>query len=444
MRQKRSWVLASLVLASGCAGTFEDEVSQPEEGVEELGNPFFVPPSEKFMYVSAINRGGSADPDMMFVVGLDPKKSATYGKIVHRADMGELGDEVHHMGYSHDKKRMLIPGVFSGRMYVFDLNDPLKPKLTRTTTTTSTGYVVPHTVIPYKPGRALVTMIGALNATTSPGGIVEVDDTTGNVIRNFGPGPDRGPDDVGPTYMYDFDYHQGTGISTTFGPPALVGGGINPAGLGNTIAIWNVDQKKVTQEVDLGANNGALEVRFIKKPGSRYGYINTPGTSAIWLFEDEDNDGNYSFHQVLGPEDGLLIPVDMLLSFDHKYMYITNWVGDNVQQWDISDRYNPVLVGQATVPHANMIRLSVDGKRLYVTNGLLSTWDDDLALGGPRNTNYGLWAFHVNTKQGGLTSFTGNDSPWVQFDSVQKKTSTGPAGPHMMLFDAAATIVDHH
>jgi selenium-binding protein 1 len=327
---------------------------------------------------------------------------------------------------------------------VFGLSNPKKPSLQRVTDLTTSGYIVPHTTIPFKKGRDLVTMIGAATATTGPGGIIVVDDTTGNFVEHFGPGPNRDAGDVGPTYMYDFDFHRGIGISTTFGHPAGVGGGINPAGLGNTIAIWDMEDRRVTQEVDLGTNSGALEVRFLKKDYKVRGYINAPGTSAVWLFEDEDCDGELTFHQVINPEDGLAIPVDMLLSYDQKFMYITNWVTDNVQQWDISDRYNPVLVGQATVPHANMLRLSTDGKRLYVTNSLLSTWDDDPALGPPRNTNYGLWAFNVNTQTGGLTSFTADGSPWISFDNVQKKTSVGPAGVHMMLFDADATIVDHH
>jgi selenium-binding protein 1 len=254
----------------------------------------------------------------------------------------------------------------------------------------------------------------------------------------------RDPGDVGPQYMYDFDYHGGRGISTTFGFPGAVAGGINPGGLGNTIAVWDFYDREVTQLVDLGTNSGALEVRFIKKPGSRSGYINTPGTHAVWYFEDDDCDGQLSFHQVLGPEDGLLIPVDMVLSFDYKYMYVSNWFANTVQQFDIRDRLNPVLKATVNVPHPNMVRISTDGRRLYVTNQLLSTWDDDPNFGPPRNDNYGLWAYDVDERHGGLESFTGNDDPWLSFESVQKQTSVGPAGPHMMLFDPAASIVDHH
>jgi hypothetical protein len=79
--------------------------------------------------------------------------------------------------------------------------------------------------------------------------------------------------------------------------------------------------------------------------------------------------------------------------------------------------------------------LSRDNARLYVSNSLLTTWDNDANFGPPRNTQYGIWLFNVSTETGGLTSFTDDGSAWVSFDEVQKKTSVGPAGPHMMLFD---------
>jgi selenium-binding protein 1 len=138
---------------------------------------------------------------------------------------------------------------------------------------------------------------------------------------------------------------------------------------------------------------------------------------------------------VLGPEDGLLIPADMLLSYDNKYMYLTNWFANTVQQFDITDPFNPVLTRAVTVPHANMLRLSRDNRRLYVTNSLLTPWDNDPDFGPPRNNDYGIWLFDVDTRSGRLTPFRPDGRAWVSFTNVRKKTTTGPAGPHMMLFD---------
>ena len=35
--------------------------------------------------------------------------------------MPNVGDEVHHYGYSHDQKRLLVPGLFSSRINVFEI-----------------------------------------------------------------------------------------------------------------------------------------------------------------------------------------------------------------------------------------------------------------------------------------------------------------------------------
>ena len=242
--------------------------------------------------------------------------------------------------------------------------------------------------------------------------------------------------------MYDFDalHKANRGISTTFGPPGSCGAGIAPACLGDEVAVWDLEQRKVIQLANLGANSGALEVRFIDKPGVRRAFINTPGTHAVWLADDDDNDGVFKFQQVLGPGDGLLIPADMLLSYDHKFMYLSNWFGNAVQQFDISDPFHPVLKASVAVPHPNMLRLSRDNQRLYVSNSLLTPWDNDANLGPPRNDRYGIWLFDVNGQAGGLTPASPDGSAWVSFTSIQKKYTVGPAGPHMMLFDPSVRL----
>jgi selenium-binding protein 1 len=396
---------------------------------------------ERYLYVATISQSAN-DPDFVAVVGADPRKR-DYGKIVNRVDMPNVGDELHHFGYSADQKRLLVPGLFSNRIHVFDVKGDGRKMSLRAVNeelVAQSGYVVPHGVMAMH-GKVLAPMIGAATDTTQPGGIVELDDRTGAFERHFGPGPARGPGDLGPKYMYDFAMTPDAerAISTTFGPPALCGGGIDPACLGNEVAVWDVHQEKVVQTADLGASSGALEVRFIRKHGVRRAFINTPGTSAIWLAHDDDRDGVFEFDQVLGPEDELVLPADMLLSYDERYMYVTNWFGNTVQQFDITDPFEPVLTATVSVPHPNMVRLSRDNRRLYVSNSLLTPWDDDPDFGAPRNDEYGIWLFEAK-KSGGLEPATKDGQPWVSFENVKKKATTGPAGPHMMLFDPSVPL----
>jgi selenium-binding protein 1 len=303
------------------------------------------------------------------------------------------------------------------------------------------GYVVPHGVMDMH-GELLVPMIGAATGTTLPGGLVEIDDRTGAFERYFGPGPTRGPGEAAPRYMYDFAAAPAgkRGISSTFGPPALCGGGIDPGCLGDEVAVWDLRKEEVVQTADLGPNSGALMVRFVKEHKARRAFINTPGTSAVWLADDDDRDGEYDFQQVLGPEDGLAIPADIILSYDGRFLYVTNWFGNTVQQYDISDPFDPVLTATVSVPHPNMLRLSPDNRRLYVSNSLLTPWDDDPDLGPARNDDYGIWLFDVAKRSGALTPIYADGRAWVSFENVAKKTSTGPAGPHMMLFDPSIPL----
>jgi methanethiol oxidase len=398
---------------------------------------------ERYLYVATIAQSAT-DPDFVAVIGADPKRS-DFGRIVSRIDMPKIGDELHHFGYSPNQRRLIVPGLFSNRIHVLGVEgngSTLSLEAVNEELAAKSGYVVPHGVMTTAHGKTLVPMIGAATGDTRPGGIVEIDDRTGAFKSYFGPGPTRSQGELGPKYMYDFAMLHGAdlGISTTFGPPALCGGGIDPSCLGDEVAVWDTARQKVTQVAKLGANNGALEVRFISDHGVRRALMNMPGTSTIWLADDDDRDGRFDFEQVLGPEDGILIPTDMLLSYDNRYMYVANWFGDTVQQFDISDPFNPVLTSTVAVPHPNMLRVSRDNQRLYVSNSLLTTWDNDPDFGPARNDEYGIWLFDVDQETGKLTSSTSDGSAWVSFENVQKKTTTGPAGPHMMLFDPSIRL----
>ena len=396
---------------------------------------------ERFLYVSTIAQSAT-DPDFVAVIGADPEQP-DFGEIVNRVDMPNPGDELHHFGYSADQQRLIVPGLFSNRIHVLDVGSDgstISLSAVNEDLAADSGYAVPHGVMSMH-GRLLAPMIGAATDATHPGGIVELDDRTGEFVDYFGPGPERDSSDIGTTYMYDFAMTPDAelAISTTFGSPAQCAPGIDPACLGAEVAVWDVHAEEVVQRADLGANSGALMARFIGDEGVRRAFINAPGTSAVWLADDDDGDGTFEFQQVLGPDDGLELPVDMVVSYDGKDLYVTNWFGNSVQRFDISDPFNPTLRVTVPVPHPNMLRLSPDNSRLYVTNSLLTPWDNDPDFGDPRNSDYGIWLFDVDAS-GDLTPLNADGSAWVDFMDVEKQTTTGPAGPHMMLFDPSIPL----
>jgi len=396
---------------------------------------------EKLLYVAAVEKtaaGANASPDAVFTVDVEPG-SPTYGKIIHRTDMTVLGDELHHFGYNWENTRLIVNSLFSQRVHILDVKtDPRHPKVETVNSSlhTDSGYVVPHTVIALPNGNALVTMIGGLaSGLGAPGGLIEINAATGKYVRPFGGDATRDYNATGPKYMYDVGIKPELNrmITTTFGLPKDIAGGIditNPTlGLGNEVCVWDAQSRRVIQRVNLGAGTGALEARWTNTYGEPVGYTNTPGTGAIWAWEDFDGDGVYAFHQVLT---GLGIPTDLVMTSDSKYLYAADWGQGRVFQINIQDRLHPRITATLNVPHAQMMRLSQDDSRLYVTNSLLSTWDDDTDIGSARNTSYGIFLIKNNHASGGMT-LVGN--PLVNFDSVQKATGTGPMRPHQIFFD---------
>ena len=394
---------------------------------------------EKYLYVACIDKGGK-DPDFLAVIGVDPNDPSSFSKIIHRIDMRHLGDELHHFGYNHDQSALMVPGLFSGRIYIIDVSDPRRPfiKTVNENLTKRSGYTIPHTIIGLPNGNNLVTMIGAKTASTAPGGLVEINGKTGEYVRTFGPPANRDFNKTFPKYMYDagIKLEVNRMITTSFGLPKNIAPGITVKDLGTDIYVWDWKEQKVLQKVNIGKGTGALEVRWRSKQGSTIGYTNAPGSNEIWAWEDIDGDGHYHFKVVIKLPEGS-IPTDMLLSKDDKFMFLGNWMGNNVQQYNIEDPFRPVLVGQVEIPYAQMLRLSPDQKRLYVTNSLLSTWDDtEFPKGVTRNNKYGIFLVDVDTEKGGMKLRPKNEF-FVDMMKVQKKSTVGPARPHMMLFDPA-------
>ena len=287
-------------------------------------------------------------------------------------------------------------------------------------------------------------MLGADTPTTAPGGLIEVCGETGEYLRDFGAGADRDHTKKGPTYMYDagFKPELNRMITTTFGLPKDIEGPINVAGFGDEISVWDLREEKVIQRVKISPNSGALEVRWLNEHGVPIGYTNAPGTSEIWMWHDLDADGLYTFEVAISLP-AFAVPTDILLSTDDKFLYIANWVGGgsqeggNIQQWNIEDPFHPFLVSQVDSPYAQMMRLSLDNKRLYFGNSLLSGWDDtEFPAGVTRNISYGVNKINIDHENGGMAL---ESEFFVDTSFIQKKNTVGPAGPHQIFFDAAAT-----
>jgi selenium-binding protein 1 len=137
----------------------------------------------------------------------------------------------------------------------------------------------------------------------------------------------------------------------------------------------------------------------------------------MWHFHRTN--GSYSADQVIAVEsveqDGWPFPVpglitDLVVSMDDRFLYFSNWLHGDLRQYDITDPANPRLTGQLQLGGVlgrpsdaardlhggpQMLQLSLDGRRLYVTNSLYSTWDNQFY------PELRSWLLRVNCLPGG-------------------------------------------
>src|SRR3954468_9476492 len=199
-------------------------------------------PGETHAYVVTLNTGSNGDgtPDALTVLDLEDG-SSTYGQVVGRLDMPNVGDELHHFGWNacssalcpwaahpHIERRyLLVPGLRSSRIHVIDVkDDPHNPKLEKVIEAdeiaSKTGYSRPHT-IHCGPDGIYVSALGNPEGD-GPGGIFLLDHENFSVKGQWE--EDRGPQEL----AYDFWWHlmHGTVISSEWGTPNMVEDGINP------------------------------------------------------------------------------------------------------------------------------------------------------------------------------------------------------------------------
>ncbi|HET7428879.1 MAG TPA: selenium-binding protein SBP56-related protein [Gaiellales bacterium] len=392
---------------------------------------------ERLAYVVALNpgaatgRNGDGRPDALCTVDLD-LESSTYGQIVNRLEMPNVGDELHHFGWNAcssalcpwaphphlERRYLLIPGLRSSRLHIVDVkDDPRSPTIAKVIEPEElegkTGYSRPHTSHCGPDG----IYMGALGNPQGdgPGGLFLLDHDSLDIK-----GPwerDRGDQQL----AYDFWWHLGhnTLITSEWGTPNMVEGGVNPEillsnGYGHHLHIWDLDARTHKQTIDLGAEHQmVLELRPSHDPTKAYGFVGVVVSTAdlsasIWLWQQQA-DGTYAARKVITipaePADPDQLPdalkpfsavpplvTDIALSVDDRYLYASCWGTGELKRWDVSDPANPVDAGSVRIggivgrsPHPasgalnggpQMVEVSRDGRRVYLTNSLYASWDE--------------------------------------------------------------------
>lgn len=418
-------------------------------------------PPETLAYVALLATGDDGKTDALGVVDTNPA-SPQFGRLVGKVDFPNGGNELHHFGWnacsSHlcpwapnahvERRYLVVPGTSSSRIHVVDTRpDPRRPKLVKVIegeeVMEKTGYAAPHTVH-CGPDGIYLNALGSTDGN-GPGGIFMLDHETFELKGQWE--HERGPQHL----AYDFAWHLGhdTMITSEWGTPNMVKDGVNPELLlggkyGHSLHVWDLRKRRHLSAIDLGASEQmVLELRPAHNPTRAYGFVGVvmsledlSSSVFLWYLDrrGRNSAGEWRAKKVITipaePAEPAQLPpllqgfkaaaplvTDINLSVDDRFLYVSCWGTGELRQYDVSDPFNPVLVATVRIggmvrraPHPRspsaplnggpqMVEVSRDGRRVYVTNSLYSSWDAQFYPDGIR----GWMAKFDAGRHGGLT-----------------------------------------
>jgi methanethiol oxidase len=391
-------------------------------------------PPERLAYVSAFDPAGQAR-DAMAVLDTDPA-SPDYGRVVGWSELPTAGNELHHFGWNAcssalchhghnghgplERRYLIVPGIRSSRIYVLDTKpDPRNPKVVHTIEAeelaSKAGYSRPHTVH-CGPGAIFVFNLGGAGSNDGPGGVALLDHDSFDVLGAWE--LDRG-DQV---FAYDgwWHLHHDTVITSEWATPSMIEQGLDSEDLlgrrfGHHLNFWSLSQRTLTQRVDLGDQHQMVfEVRPAHDPAKAWGFVGVvisveDLSGSVWAWH-RDGD-RWAVRKVITvpaePADPDLLPPalkpfgavpplisDIDLSVDDRWLYVSCWGSGELKQYDVADPFHPKETGSVHLggilrrqPHPaapevplgggpQMVEVSRDGRRVYVTNSIYGVWDD--------------------------------------------------------------------
>ncbi|XP_064588542.1 methanethiol oxidase-like [Zonotrichia leucophrys gambelii] len=442
-------------------------------------------PREEVAYVTCTYRStGIEQPDFLATVDLNPR-SCHYGQVIHRLPMPNLKDELHCAGWgpacgcfdggaAAKRTKLVLPCLISSRIYVVDVGSQCRaPRICKMIEPVDVfwkcnkGYLsVTH---PLPNGDVLVANMGDA-AGHGKGGFVVLDGETFELKGNWENECEAPP--TGHDFWYQARHN--VLVSSAGMVPRVAGRGFNPDDLkkgvfGRRLNVWNLSCRSLTQCFDLGEDSLPMTVRFLHNPEAAEGYVGCALSGAIFRFYKSCERDNWAVEEVIRipakDVSGWIMPkmpafiVDLVISQDDRFLYVCNWLHGDIRQYELSRSCKPRLVGQVFVGGSILrggpvtvcrdeelkcqpeplvvkckrvyggpaaLQLSLDGKRLYVTNSFYSTWDRQFYPSLIKEGSVML-QLDVDTDKGGLSV---NKNFLVDFG----KEPNGPCLAHQIRF----------
>ena len=301
------------------------------------------------------------------------------------------------------------------------------------------GYSRPHT-LHCGPDGVFLSCLGGANGEDGPGGIALLDHSSFDVLRAW-------ETDRGPQYLaYDAWWHlnQNTLITSEWGTPSMIEDGIVPELLlgqkyGHQLHFWDLAAGKHLQAVDLGAEHQmVLELRPAHDPEATWGFVgvvvSTEDLSAsIWRWHrDGERPGRprrSSRSRPSPPTPTCCRPRCSRSAPCRRWSPTsacrsttgcsTSPAGGPASSSSTTSPTRPTRARRARCASAassgasrtrrhrtsgwpggpQMVEISRDGRRVYMTNSLYGAWDDQFYPDG-----VGAWMAKIDTDPaGGMT-----------------------------------------
>jgi selenium-binding protein 1 len=361
-----------------------------------------------------------------------------------------------------ERRYLVVPGINSSRIHILDTKaNPRRPELVKViepeTLAKKTGYASPHTVH-CGPDGIYLSALGAPDGN-GPGGIFVLDHDTFEPKSAWE--QDHGPQRLAYDFAWHLGHDTtitsewGTPSMVRNGlvPELLLGGKY-----GNSLHVWDLRKGAHQQKLPLGDEyQMTLELRPARDPRKAYGFvgvvISLKDLSAsvwVWYRDEGGRSGSESGGRKGGvrgrvgrnewkvkkvieipaePADPADLPPllqgfkavpplvsDINLSLDDRQLYVSCWGTGELRQYDVSDPFTPKLTattqiggivrraGHPAKPNKRlnggpqMVELSRDGRRVYLTNALYSPWDSQFYPEGVES-----WMVKFDTRpEGGM------------------------------------------
>ncbi|KAH8250008.1 hypothetical protein KR026_003564, partial [Drosophila bipectinata] len=375
------------------------------------------------------------------------------------------------------RNRLILPSLNSDFIYILDVvKDPRKPEIVKVIdgdVLKSHNVTGPHTTHCLANGNIMISVMG--DAEGYAKGEFILFDSDFNCIGTWTKGEKKA------LCGYDFWYQPyfDVMVSSEWGAPNKWRRGWQTKDLddmtqyGCRLNFYKWSTQTLYQTIDLGSDGiTPLEIRFLHNPKRAEGFVGCALNAKVFYFKKKDHSDEFEAKKVIDIPEKLVdtgsgkaesmggMISDIIISLDDRFLYVNCWRHGDVRQYDITDPENPKLTGQlflggaiaSDLPNVvvkedkelkerpparyvkgrrleggpQMMQLSLDGKRLYVSSSLYSPWDKQFY---PKMVSKGghIVLIDVDTVNGG---FALNEDFLVDFGNEPY----GPGLPHEMRY----------